>query len=460
MKRIAAAACAALLAACAGPRPQTPPAAAVVPHSQWRTTVPANAAHIDAQWWTGFGDPALDALVATALDRNIDLAVAAARVDEARAQYRYASGLAGPDVALGFAGGRQRVVSAFGRGLDSTYGQGLVSAAYEVDLFGRLAATTGSAREALLATQDARETLRLAVIATTVSGYVTLLALDARLQLLRETLETRGETVRVARRRADAGYGSVLELRQAETDYHGAEQLIPATQLAIARQEDGLRVLLGLEPGDIHRGGELIALRMPVVPPVGVPSALLRARPDIAQAEHQLASTDQSLDAARAAFMPRLQITASGGHADSNILRNGIDVFAVGGSILAPLFQRGKLHAQADAAAARRDQAAYTYRRTVLVAFREVEDALAAIERLDEQETATAAQRDAASAALQLAINRYRAGYSPYLEQQDAQRILLAGQIALIQVRADRLSAVVSLYQALGGGWEEQRSVR
>jgi NodT family efflux transporter outer membrane factor (OMF) lipoprotein len=278
--------------------------------------------------------------------------------------------------------------------------------------------------------------------------------LDARLELLRETLQTRGETVRVVRRRADAGYGSLLELRQAETDYHGAEQLIPATQLAIARQEDGLRVLLGLEPGEISRGSELIALRMPEALPVGVPSTLLRARPDIAQAEQQLASTDQSLDAARAAFMPRLQITASGGRVDSSILRSGIDVFAIGGSVLAPLFQRGKLQAQADAAAARRDQAAFAYRRTVLVAFRDVEDALAAIARIEEQETATAAQRDAASAALKLAINRYRAGYSPYLEQQDAQRILLAGEIALIQARADRLSAVVSLYQALGGGWE------
>jgi multidrug efflux system outer membrane protein len=111
---------------------------------------------------------------------------------------------------------------------------------------------------------------------------------------------------------------------------------------------------------------------MPEALPVGVPSTLLRARPDIAQAEQQLASTDQSLDAARAAFMPRLQITASGGRVDSSILRSGIDVFAIGGSVLAPLFQRGKLQAQADAAAARRDQAAFAYRRTVLVAFREV----------------------------------------------------------------------------------------
>lgn len=454
MKRVAAIACGVLLAACAGPRPQTPPASAVVPPGQWRTAAPVTSAPIKVQWWNGFGDPTLDSLVAIALERNVDLAIAAARVDEARAQYRFASGLAGPDVALAFAGGHQRVVSAFGRGLDSTYGQGQVSAAYEVDLFGRLAATTGAARAALLASEDARDTVRLAVIATTISGYVTLRALDARLELLRETLQTRGETVRVVRRRADAGYGSLLELRQAETDYHGAEQLIPATQLAIARQEDGLRVLLGLEPGEISRGSELIALRMPEALPVGVPSTLLRARPDIAQAEQQLASTDQSLDAARAAFMPRLQITASGGRVDSSILRSGIDVFAIGGSVLAPLFQRGKLQAQADAAAARRDQAAFAYRRTVLVAFREVEDALAAIARIEEQETATAAQRDAASAALKLAINRYRAGYSPYLEQQDAQRILLAGEIALIQARADRLSAVVSLYQALGGGWE------
>ena len=450
----------ALLAACAGPRPEAPPAATVVPNARWRTPVPASAAKIDAQWWTGFGDPALDALVATALEHNTDLALAAARVDEARAQYRYASGLAGPDIALALAGGRQRTVSAFGRGLDQTYGLGQVSFAYEVDLFGRLAATKGAAHAALLASEDARDTVRLSVVATTVAGYVTLRALDARLALLRDTLRTRGESLRIAKRRADAGYGSLLEQRQAETDYHGAEQLIPATQLAIARQEDGLRVLLGLAPGAIDRGIDLIALRPPAVPSSGVPSALLRARPDIAQAEQQVVAADRGLDAARAAFMPRLQITASAGRADADILTRGIDVFAVGGRILAPVFQRGKLHAQADAAAARRDQAAFAYRRTVLVAFREVEDALAAIQRLEEQEAATAAQRDAAAAALALAVNRYRAGYSPYLEQQDAQRLLLAGEIALIQVRADRLSAVVSVYQALGGGWETQLAAR
>jgi NodT family efflux transporter outer membrane factor (OMF) lipoprotein len=441
-----------LLAACAGPRPDPPPASVVVPPEGWRTHPPTRAA-MDTQWWTAFGDPTLDALVATALDSNVDLAIAAERVEEARAQYRFASGLAGPDIALALAGGRQRTVGAFGTGLTQTYGQGQVSMAYEVDLFGRLAATTGSARATLLASEDARDALQLSLIATTINGYVTLRALDARLTLLQDTLKTRGETMRVARRRAETGYGSQLELHQAETDYYGAAQLIPATRLAIARQEDGLRVLLGLVPGDVDRGNDLIALRLPRVPDTGVPSSLLRARPDIAQAEHQVVAADESLDAARAAFLPRLLLTAQGGHVDSDILRSGIDLFAVGGSILAPLFQRGKLRAQADAAASRRDQAALAYRRTVLVAFREVEDALAAIRRTEEQEAETASQRDAASAALALAINRYRAGYSPYLEQQDLQRILLTAEIALINARADRLSATVSLYQALGGGW-------
>jgi NodT family efflux transporter outer membrane factor (OMF) lipoprotein len=443
------------LCACAGTRPDPPPQSRVEAPANWRTGLQTSGAASRDAWWTDFGDPVLDAIVETALANNVDLAIAAARVQEARAQYRFAGGQAGPDVALALVGGRQRSVNAFGRGLTQTYGQGQVSVSYEVDLFGRLAASTAAAREAMLASEDARDTLALSVAATAVNGYVTLRALDARLGLLRDTLQARAESLHVIRRRADTGYGSKLELHQAEADYQSTAQLIPATQLAITRQEDGLSVLLGDAPRDIHRGEALIAMRLAPVPDAGLPSALLRARPDIAQAEHQLVAADRSLDAARANFLPRIQLSAFAGHAESNVLRSGVDVFSIGGSILAPLFQRGKLRAQADAAASRRDQAAFAYRRTVLVAFREVEDALASVQRNAEQEAAIAAQRDAAAAALALAIRRYRAGYSPYLEQQDAQRVLLAGEIALIQARADRLSAIVALHQSLGGDWAE-----
>jgi len=442
-----------LACACAGPRPKAPSDAAVEAPASWHATQAKGSEPVDTQWWKQFDDPALDALVEQALARNVDLAIAAARVEEARAQYRFVAAQAGPDVAGLLSGAHQQTVSAFGRALNQTGGQAQVAAAYEVDLFGRLRASSAAAKANLLATAEARDTVRLAVASSTVGGYIGLRMLDARLELLRQTLHTREESLRVATRRADTGYGARLDQRQAEAEYHGAEQAIPATQLAIARQEDALRVLVGAVPGEVLRGQDLMSMHVPGLPDTGVPSGVLRTRPDVAQAEAQLVAADHSLDAARAAFMPRLNLSASVGYADADILSGGIRLFAIGGSVLVPIFQRGKLHAQADAAAARRDQAAWAYRRTVLFAFRDVEDALSAVAYTQQQEAALRAQRDAYAAAFTLARNRYRAGYSPYLEQLDASRNLLLTEVAYLNSRADRLAAMVALYQGLGGGW-------
>jgi outer membrane protein TolC len=187
--------------------------------------------------------------------------------------------------------------------------------------------------------------------------------------------------------------------------------------------------------------------------PEGLPSELLRRRPDVAQAEYQLAASDSSLAAARKRFLPQLRLGAAGGAAFSTLLTNPITVWSLGGSVLAPLFQGGRLTAQADAAGAQRDQAAFAYRRVALGAFRDVEDGLAAVHRLDEQVASGERQRAALAEGLRLATNRYREGYSPYLEQLDAQRGLLGAQLALIQTRSDALAARVQLYQAMGGGW-------
>ncbi|HWU54253.1 MAG TPA: efflux transporter outer membrane subunit, partial [Rhizomicrobium sp.] len=309
------------------------------------------------------------------------------------------------------------------------------------------------ARSALLSSQAAHDNVRLAVAASAANGYIALRALDARLGVLRDTLAARAEELRVARRRADAGYSSQLDLAQAEAAYRATEPLIPATQLAITRQENGLSVLLGTSPRTMERGTEFYALAFASAP-VTVPAALLRRRPDIAAAETQLAASDHALDAARDAFMPNMQLAAAGGLIGSNLaVGSPFEYWSLGGSILAPIFSAGRLEAQQDIATARRDQAAFAYRKTALNAFREVEDALTAVQRDEEQEQALSAQRDALEHALRIATNRYRAGYSPYLDQIDAQRTLLSVQLALVQARADRLSALVSLYQSLGGGW-------
>ncbi|MEJ1968978.1 MAG: efflux transporter outer membrane subunit [Rhizomicrobium sp.] len=458
MTRAAAILALLLLAACAGPRPEIPPQAATVPPQDWRSAPAAATAEVDAAWWQAFADPALTHIVETALANNVDIAIAASRVAEARGQFHLAQAQRWPNVTGTAGGGRERDVNpGFGIPEEQTAGQAEVSVSYDLDLFGRLADASDAARAALLSSEAARDNVRLATAASAASGYITLRALDARLDVLRRTLAARADSLRIARRRAEVGYASQLDLAQAEADYRTAEQLIPAAQLAIARQENGLSILLGDNPRAIERGVELHAIALPVVPPA-VPASLMRRRPDIVAAEDQLVAADHSLDSARAAFLPDVQLSAAGGVVGSTLIASPVGIFSLGGSILAPIFDSGRLQAQQETVAARRDQAAFAYRKTALGAFREVEDALSAVRRLDEQEASLAAQRATLAHALALATSRYREGYSPYLDQLDAERGLLSTELALVQARSDRLTAVVTLSQALGGGWNKPES--
>ena len=453
MKRVIASLLVAMLAACAGPRPNVPSDATVVAPAAWRDGADASG-EVTATWWQSFGDPVLGKVVETALANNVDIAIAAARVEEARAQFAGARGQLLPSAELFTAGTRERFLNAFGQAASQTAERAEIDIFYDLDLFGRLRSTSEAARASLLATQAAQDNVKLAVASSAAAGYIGLRALDARLAVVRETVNARSGSLRIAQRRAQSGYATRLELEQAEAELHSTEQLIPALQLAITRQENGLSVLLGESPRAIARGVSLSNLTTPPVPAM-LPSELLRRRPDIAQAEQSIVAADRSLDAARAAFLPSIRLGAAGGYIDSTLIGDPVGIFSVGGSILAPLFEGGRLRAQADTAAARRDQAAYLYRKVALNAFREVEDALAAVQRTSEQELVLRQQRDALARALVQATNRYRAGYSSYLEQLDAQRGLLSADLSLVQASNDRLNASVSLYQALGGGWEK-----
>lgn len=440
-----------MLAGCAGPAIETASVAPIQAPTAWRTDA-GESAPIERQWWQAFGDTELAALVEKAQANNPDVAIAAARVRQARAQEVAARALLFPSLDFGVAAGRSRSVNAFGQPAEQSFAQPQFQAAYEVDLFGRIADEARAGRSAWLASQTAHDATTLAVSGAVASGYITLRALDARLQITRETLVARGEALRIARSRAAAGYAPLLELRQAEAEYEGTAQLVPQIEIAIARQEDALSQLVGETPHAIGRGKDFLALAEPGVPDT-LPSELLQRRPDIAAAEFQLAAADASLSAARKRFLPQVRLTASAGAAFSTLLADPVTIWSVGGSVLAPLFEGGRLQAQAESAAGRRDEAAFAYRRAALTAFREVEDNLAAVKHLSTQMEHVRAQRDVLAAGLQLATNRYRAGYSPYLEQLDAQRGLLAAELNLIQTRADALVARVALYQAMGGGW-------
>lgn len=441
----------ATLAACAPPERARPEAAAVAPPAAWRTVLPGSAP-ITANWWQAFGDPELTRLVEAALANNPDIAIAAARVAEVRGQERVARAARFPSLDAGVGLIEQRALNAFGSATTGTSLQPVFQSAYEIDLFGRVGQTIEAARLTGDAAAAAADSARLAVAAATASGYVTLRGLDARIETVRATIASRGEALRIARSRAEAGYTSQLELRQAEAEYAGVTQTLPQLELLARRQEHALALLTGTPPRSIDRGRALDALAPPPIP-AGLPSDLLRRRPDIAQAEATLAASDASLAGARAQFLPSLRLTGSTGEVLSSALPSPVGIWSIGASVLAPLFRGGQLRGNYDAATARRDQAAFAYQRSVLTAFREVEDALAAVDRLAVQRRALEAQRTATAEALRHATNRYRAGYSPYLEQLDAQRALFSAELSLEQARADQLNALVALYQAMGGGW-------
>ena len=442
------------LTGCAGVRKDAPAEAAVQTPASWRESAVAAGPALPNDWWAAFGDPVLNALVEEGLAHSDDIAAAAMRVEQARAQFHLAQAQRLPNVRLTVEGGRDRDVNpGFGFPEQQTAHQELVEASFDTDLFGRLRASSAAARSALLASEDARDAIRLSVAASVASGYLTLLALDARLSVVEETLAVRRDELHVERRRFDAGYSSQLELTQAEAEVAATEELIPSTKLAIAREENGLSELVGRSPGAIARGVEFESLKLPDVP-VALPSTLLRARPDLAAAEAKLAASDHSLDAARAAFLPNIELGATFGSTGSTLVDvSPVTIWSIGASILAPLFDAGRLDAQQDAATALRDEAAFAYRKAVLQAFREVEDALTTVSHLAEEDAALSRERDVLTHTLSIATKRYREGYSSHLDQLDAQRNLLSVRLSLVQSRLSRLDATVKLCEALGGGW-------
>jgi multidrug efflux system outer membrane protein len=407
---------------------------------------------LDIAWWRQFGDPVLTALVEKALTNNTDIGVAASRVRAVRAGVQMARAQLLPTLDLGADGARSSSVSPFGTPLVQSSGQFDVEVAWEVDLFGRLADQRSAARDAYLASEAARDATRLSVASSTASGYITLLSLDAQLKIARATLAAREDSLRLAKRQFEQGYSSRLELQQAQAEYESTAQLIPRTELAIAQAENSLSLLTDEAPATIERGAVFDILAEPDIP-AGLPSSLLRRRPDVAEAEYQLAAADSSLVVARKNFLPQVRLSTALGRSFSTAQVDPITIWSLGGSILAPLFEGGRLTAEAEKAGAQRDEAAFAYRGTVLTAFREVEDALASAKRYDEQLTLVKAQRDTLIETLRIATNRYREGYTTYLDQLDAQRGLLSAQLSVVQIRASALSSRVQLYQAMGGGW-------
>lgn len=448
-----------LLAGCATALPPLPaqpaPPAQFKEAARWTVAAPAEAQDRGA-WWQAFGDPTLDALVARAAERNTGVQEAAARVAQARALVRAANADRLPQIGLGAGGVRQAGAGTPGGATPATLWSAGVDIAYEPDLFGRAtgrrdaAALDAESREALL------QSTRLLVQAETAQAYLALRALDVERALVRETVEAYGSTLRLTQRRYEAGDIAELDVVRVQAEVAATE----AEALALDRQrsalEHGLAVLVGEAAPEFALAPADWRTALPAIPP-GVPATVLARRPDVAAAQYALLAAQQRVGVARAAWFPGIALTGAGGFASpelGDLLRWSARAWSVSALLSLPIFDGGRREAGVEQARAQLDEALARYRGDVLVAFREVEDQLAALRLLHEQSQAQGRAVEAARRATTLSDTRYRNGMVSQLELLDARRSELRNRRQALQVRSAQFQATVALIRALGGGWD------
>lgn len=431
--------------------------AAPVPASFPGQTAEASAGAALPAWESVVADARLRELIALALQNNRDLRVAALNMEQVRAQYQIRRADQFPTLNLAATGNRQPNSSG---GINSTYTAGVAMASWELDFFGRVAALKDAALAQFLASEEARRAAQTSLVAAVASGWLSLQADEDLLALTQQTLATREDALRLTKLRFDNGAASALDLRQAESLAAAARGTLAQLQRTRAQNLNALTLLVGQTPPTAllpAAGADpaVVALR-PV--PEGLPSDLLTRRADIRQAEQALIAANANIGAARAAFFPRISLTASVGTVSnelSGLFKDGSWGFSLAPQALLPIFDAGRNQANLDAARVGRDIAVAQYEKAIQTAFREVADALAGRATLGEQLAALQGQADAEAERLRLTELRYRGGVASSLELLDAQRSLFATQQALTQVRLAQQQNQVALYKALGGGWKE-----
>lgn len=420
--------------------------------------------NVAADWWKAYNDPALDALMAEALQHNRDLMLAAARIEEVRANLGLADADRYPEVQLAADVGRSRITSKGNMPVTSPTSNRFkldLQAAWEVDLWGRYREASTAARADLLASEYARKGIRSSLTSTVAQSYFALAALDANQRLLQDTLSNRREAVNLQRLRFAGGVTSELVLRQAEAELAGIEVNLAQLNQQARQQEMALAVLLGREPrslmqGTITRGTHLFDLAVPPAVPAGLPSDLLLRRPDLRQAEQKLLSSQARLRETGAAIYPNLALTAhlgSESKALSDLFSGPAGIWGLAAGLSQTLFNAGRTEAAIKAADARQQQALIAYEQAVQVAFREVFDALVVHRQAREAGLAEVQRVNALKRAAQLADLRFQHGVSNYLEALDARRTLLQAEQGGIEARRAQLAATADLFKALGGGW-------
>lgn len=406
-------------------------------------------------WWTGFGSTELNTLIGQAQTSNLDLAAAAARVLQARAQTDISDSALFPS--LGLSGNASRSGTNQGGPNLNNFGLSL-DASYEVDLWGRLRAGARSADEALKASIYNQQTVALTVQSSVANTYLDVLALRQRVTIADKNIEAANRILSITQAKVTNGVASRLDLAQQQALVSGEKAQVPALQEAANESRFGLAVLLGRPPeGFAVQGQNLDGVVAPPVAP-GLPSELLHRRPDVAAAEAQLAAAHANVDAARAAFFPSLNLTASGGYASaalSSLINPASLGFNIGASLLQTIFDGGLLIGQSRLAHAQQLELVASYRSVVLNAFRDVETSLGQVASFAEQEKYTTDEVKAAAEAFRISEIQYREGVADLLNVLQAQQTLFSAEDKLVQIKLARIQADIGLYKALGGSWVE-----
>lgn len=454
-----------MLAGCAvGPNYHRPQVAAPEEWMYSDTTAITDSAALaiaDTAWWELFGDTVLTNLITIALQENNDVRIAAARVEEFMGLYGVAKSDLFPKIGAGGSGSRgqfpfpgdpeeERPTNNFFRVN--------VSAAWEIDLWGKIRRAKEAARADLLAAEEIRRGIVLTIAAQVASSYIDLLALDRQLEIARQTVASREYSLNLFEQRRAKGDVSELEISQLESEYWFARSQVPLLEKNIALLENALSVLLGRNPGRITRGGVIDSLALPVIPE-GLPSELLERRPDVRQAEEQLIAANARIGVAKSLYFPSISLTGLFGFASgelSDLFVPNARFWSLGGDILQPIFRGGEIKGQVKAAEAFQKQALFGYIQTVQNAFRDAEDALIDKSRTGEQLTAEGKRVEALKAYYRLATMRYQEGVTSYLEVLDAERSLFSSQLDYVQTQAGLLQSTVSIYRALAGSWLDQ----
>ena len=466
--RVAAAGIAALLAGCSMiptyERPTAPVAASFsvyVGATQEAPAVSADAAPAaSVAWQNFFSDTRLKRLIGLSLSNNRDLRVAVLNIEQARAQYQIRRADQLPGVNGVFSGSRAPAANG---ATTSLYTVGLAVTAYELDFFGRVSSLKEAALGQYLATEEGRKTAQISLISSVATSYLSILADDELINITRQTLATRQESVKLAKLRFDNGVTSELDYQQAVSLLEAARVAYSQQQRQRALDENALTLLVGqplagdeLPPASAAQPASLAQFEPMAPVPAGLPSDLLANRPDIRQAEQLLLASNANIGAARAAFFPRISLTVGVGSVSgqlSGLLKSGSWGLTVAPQLLLPIFDYGRNNAGLDTARAGRDIAIAQYEKSIQTAFREVADALATRTTLADQLQSQQAQANAEAVRFRLSDLRYQNGISSYLDLLDAQRSLFAAQQAVVQTRLAQLQSQVGLYRALGGGW-------